>query len=127
MKLINLTGHRIILCGREFRILEPSGEILRITYTETQSSEIVDRWPNPNFMPKAQDGVLYVVSKQTADAMAMLGRHDFVYPSRLRRLVVDKPVTVGGRQAFDEDGIPLYKEEHIVICAEQLARTRRAQ
>ncbi len=127
MELINLTGHKIILCGKKFRILEPSGEILRITYTETQSNGIVDRWPKPNYLPKRRDGVIYVVSKRTAEAMAMLGRDDFVYPTRMKFLVVDRPVKVDGKQAFDEDGIPLYREEHIIVCAEQVARLRRKQ
>lgn len=127
MELINLTGHIVCLCGHKQLILQaaPKERVLRIEYEERERDGIVYRYPVPNYIPEKRDGAIYVVSRQTAEAMALFGRDDFVYPARMKHIVRDMPVKIGGKQAFDKDGIPLYREEHIVVCAEQLAGIRR--
>lgn len=89
MRLINLTPHTVNVCdesGSVVRSIEPSGKVLRLPTRAYAAGELDEiplvrlSYEEPEDLPPAEDGTVYIVSSLMLEPLAAIGRRDFVAP-----------------------------------------------
>lgn len=123
LELVNLTPHEIRVLDADFVVGPVSGQdLLRTQKSSLLQGSVMDSSiflmveEIYGVVPQKRDGVLYIVSKRVADALArdckFRDRHDFIYPIHIEHTYTSEPLMDAyGEEVKDSKGETIMKKQ----------------